>query len=252
MALCFVFIGSSCATREAIKKPVGVTQPTRPPAAGQLKNVRPYTIAGVTYYPLADSYGFEETGIASWYGKDFHGKATANGERYDMYGISAAHKTLPMGTMVEVTRLDNGQKLAVRINDRGPFVPTRIIDLSYGAAQKLGVAGPGTAKVKLVALAEGRPADGGAPIPSGPVPDFKHGTFYVQVGAFSVASNAELVKDRVARAKAGGTRLVPYTPPSGLKLLRVQAGPFDDMDKAKAALASLKGQGFTESFVVAD
>jgi len=243
----------ACAPKQQIKKQVGVvsTAPIAPP--GALKNVKPYTINGETYYPLSDAYGYEEVGIASWYGKDFHGKPTANGETYDMHGVSAAHKTLPLGTMVEVTRLDNNEKLAVRINDRGPFVPSRIIDLSYGAAQKLGIATKGTAKVKVVAMAEGAPVgESGTPSPVKPLPDFKHGRFFVQVGAFSVASNAELVKERLAKTAKEGVRLQPYNHPAAGKLLRVQSGPYSDIDKAKEALVSIKGHGFNESFVVAD
>ena len=93
--------------------------------------------------------GWTEVGIASWYGKPFHGRLTANGERYNMYGISAAHKTLPLGTKVKVTRLDNGRSLVVRINDRGPFVQGRIIDLSYGAAKKLKMVQEGIVKVRI-------------------------------------------------------------------------------------------------------
>lgn len=93
--------------------------------------------------------GHVETGIASWYGKKFHGRQTANGERYDMYGMTAAHKTLPFGTVVEVTNLTNGKKVEVRINDRGPFIRGRIIDLTYTAAKKIDMIGPGTAKVRV-------------------------------------------------------------------------------------------------------
>jgi rare lipoprotein A len=93
--------------------------------------------------------GYAETGVASWYGKKFHGRQTANGERYDMYGMTAAHKTLPFGTMVEVTNLTNGKKVTVRINDRGPFIRGRIIDLTYTAAKKIDMIGPGTAKVRI-------------------------------------------------------------------------------------------------------
>jgi rare lipoprotein A len=112
---------------------------------------KPYKISGKWYQPLPYARGYRERGLASWYGKKFHGRKTANGETYNMYGISAAHKTLPLGTYVTVKNLDNGKTLVVRINDRGPFVKGRIIDLSYGAAKKLGVVGPGTARVDVLA-----------------------------------------------------------------------------------------------------
>lgn len=241
----------ACASREQIKKPVGVVGKAPSPATGALKSVRPYTIGGVMYYPLSDAYGYEETGIASWYGKDFHGRPTANGEVYDMHGITAAHKTLPLGTMVEVTRLDNGAKLVTRINDRGPFVADRIIDLSYGAAKKLEIVGSGTARVRVVALAEGKAGEGGAPVPSRPLPDFTHGVFYAQAGAFADPANAQRVRESLAVLNHK-VRLQPHTAPDGTRLTRVQAGPFGDMDSAKTALAALRDNGYPGSFIIAD
>ena len=114
--------------------------------------MRPYTIRGVTYYPTVVSVGDTFKGNASWYGPDFHGKLTSNGETYNMYDMTAAHKTLPMNTIVKVTNLRNGLSTVVRINDRGPFVATRIIDLSNKAAHKIDMIGKGTAPVKLEIL----------------------------------------------------------------------------------------------------
>ena len=111
--------------------------------------MKPYCINGVTYYPIAARVGQKFYGIASWYGPNFHGGQTSNGEYYDMYALTAAHKTLPINTMVKVTNLQNGKSTIVRINDRGPFVPDRIIDLSYQAAQEIGLIKHGTAKVEL-------------------------------------------------------------------------------------------------------
>ena len=110
---------------------------------------RPYKVFGVWYYPLPSAAGFVEEGRASWYGPGFHGRLTSNGESYDMHALTAAHKTLPLGTHVKVTRTDNGRSVVVRLNDRGPFVDERIIDLSRAAAQQLGMIGPGTAPVRL-------------------------------------------------------------------------------------------------------
>ncbi|MCI5212251.1 MAG: septal ring lytic transglycosylase RlpA family protein [Candidatus Electrothrix sp. ATG2] len=122
---------------------------------------RPYVIEGQTYYPIPTAEGYEETGLASWYGDPFHGRKTANGETYDMYGVTAAHKTLPMNTMLLVKNLTNGKTTIVRINDRGPFVDGRIIDLSYTTAQELDIVRNGTEKVQIVALcaAEGQEAE---------------------------------------------------------------------------------------------
>ncbi|MEW5727556.1 MAG: septal ring lytic transglycosylase RlpA family protein [Pseudomonadota bacterium] len=114
---------------------------------------KPYQVKGVWYYPSED-WDYDETGIASWYGSDFHGKATANGEVFDMNAVTAAHKTLPMPSMVRVTNLENGRSVVVRVNDRGPFVNGRIIDLSRRSAQMLGMEAQGTAKVRVQILAD--------------------------------------------------------------------------------------------------
>lgn len=109
----------------------------------------PYTVLGKTYFPLQESKTYVQSGTASWYGTKFHGQNTANGEVYDLYGMSAAHKTLPLPSYVRVTNLDNNRTVILRVNDRGPFYSDRIIDLSYAAAKKLGYAETGTARVKV-------------------------------------------------------------------------------------------------------
>jgi rare lipoprotein A len=176
---------TACAVTSVRRPP---PEPAPPAPAGYPK---PYRVMGVWYQPIPHARNFEQQGIASWYGEKFHGRKTSNGEIYDMYAISAAHKTLPLGTYVRVFNLQNGRSLDVRINDRGPFVRGRIIDLSYGAAKQLGVVGPGTAQVRVEAL--------GAPAP-GPVAgqqpryvpiDYYSGNFTFQVGAFTERSNAE-------------------------------------------------------------
>jgi rare lipoprotein A len=120
---------------------------------GIYKIGEPYQIQGVWYYP-AEDYGYDETGIASWYGPDFHGKYTANGELYDMNDLTAAHRTLPMPSFVRVTNLDNGRSIVLRVNDRGPYARGRILDLSRRAAQLLGVEAVGTAKVRVQIMAD--------------------------------------------------------------------------------------------------
>ena len=139
------------------QKPAHITQPHANSTAPSAKNykhptMRPYTVRGVRYYPTVVSVGDEFHGVASWYGPNFHGKLTSNGERYNMWQMTAAHKTLPMNTIVRVTNKRNGKTAVVRINDRGPFVSTRIIDLSKAAASKIGMIGTGTAPVKLEVL----------------------------------------------------------------------------------------------------
>lgn len=113
-----------------------------------------YEVFGRRYRVLESAWGYDETGVTSWYGQAFHGRPTASGETYDMYGISAAHRTLPLHTWVEVVNLDNGRRIVLRVNDRGPFADTssRILDLSYGAAMELGVVGPGLADVRVRTL----------------------------------------------------------------------------------------------------
>ncbi len=142
---------SACAETQlaihAAKRIIGPEVRQAPPP-DRYKVGKPYQIAGVWYYPREDPY-YDERGVASWYGPGFDGRRTANGEIYDERGLSAAHPTLPMPSWVRVTNLENGRSLVVRINDRGPFKRGRIIDLSRGAARRLGVIGPGTAKVRV-------------------------------------------------------------------------------------------------------
>ena len=133
------------------------------PHYGRFK-ANPYTVMGKTYYPIQDGRRYNAIGTASWYGTKFHGQATANGEAYDLYGMTAAHKTLPLPSYVRVTNLDNGKSVILRVNDRGPFYSDRIIDLSFAAAKKLGYAESGTARVKVEGIdphewwaAQGRP-----------------------------------------------------------------------------------------------
>jgi rare lipoprotein A len=154
LALGAVLLASACSMFEgggpASVPPGG--QGGGPKAGGYYKVGSPYQVQGEWYYPGVD-YSYDETGIASWYGPDFHGKYTANGEIYNMNDLTAAHPTLPLPSIVRVTNLDNGRSIVVRINDRGPYVRGRIIDLSRRAAQLLGVIGPGTAKVRVQILA---------------------------------------------------------------------------------------------------
>jgi rare lipoprotein A len=152
--LCAVSV-SACATIEpkyATRPDLGPDQPrasNQPSGAGGAYKVgKPYQVRGQWYYP-AEQPDYDETGIASWYGDAFNGKPTANGEIFDMHGLSAAHKTLPLPSLVEVTNLDNGRSMQLRVNDRGPFVDDRIIDLSRGAAEELGVLRPGLARVRV-------------------------------------------------------------------------------------------------------
>ena len=207
---------------------------------------RPYQVFGKWYQPVPDSKGFRERGLASWYGKDFHGKKTANGEIYDMHEMTAAHKTLPLGTYVKVFNLDNDRETDVRINDRGPFVRGRIIDLSYEAARRVGVVGPGTASVEITAI--------GQEIKSGtdkvvPV-DYNTGNFTFQVGAFIDRSNAERLKDKLDE-KYRNAHITVYD--AGDRIYyRVRVGECRNLSRASEYEEALRKDGYTDVFTVAE
>lgn len=176
----------------------------------------PYRVFGKTYVPLRTAEGFEQRGIASWYGKKFHGNPTSNGEKYDMYAMTAAHKTLPLPSYVSVTNLSNNRQVIVRVNDRGPFVGNRIIDLSYAAASKLDMVGPGTAPVLVRAIS---PGGTGYDL----LPGQKH---YLSVGAFSDKSNAKRLRKTLKSAGFDSTH-IKQKKSSGRAIYQVRIGPVD-------------------------
>lgn len=208
--------------------------PVREPI-GKAGNRSPYIVNGVTYRVRTGVKGYREKGQASWYGTKFHGKRTANGEVYNMYAMSAAHKTLPLPSYARVTNLDNGHSVIVRVNDRGPFVPGRIIDLSYTAAQKLGYTDKGVARVEVVALDPQTLPPAGQTLAmekdvsarealaqdaSFKLPD----NTYLQVGAYSDATQAKRVRAEVA-AQINYPVSVSSVEREGKKLYRVRIGP---------------------------
>ncbi|NIA08276.1 MAG: septal ring lytic transglycosylase RlpA family protein [Nitrospiraceae bacterium] len=207
----------------------------------------PYRVNGHIYYPLPSAQGFVEEGYASWYGKKFHGRPTASGEPYNMYAMTAAHRILPMNTYVRVINLENGRKTVVRISDRGPFVKDRIIDLSYGAARKLGLIGSGVARVRIEALGEVQPRPG--PIRFKPHPDFKKGEFYVQLGAFLRPGNAYALRRKMTKYYRGV--VVSRQSTRGQTFYRVQIFAATHYDRAKSFEAQLEHLGFPNAFVVA-
>jgi len=193
-------------------------------------NKSPYTVLGETYRIERRPYGYRQSGVASWYGTKFHGANTSNGEPYDVYAMSAAHKTLPIPCYVRVRNLDNGRSIVVRINDRGPFKHGRIIDLSYAAAYKLGYADRGTARVELELLDPGaeewvvaRARDATAT----PMVSTTAGPMWVQVGAFGSESAARLVRENVIARVDSAVTISPVQ--SGdTTLYRVRIGPILD------------------------
>ena len=219
-------------------------KPPTAPQAGKVKaSQRPYTVLGKRYEPLKTHVGFSQEGIASWYGKDFHGKKTSNGEIYDMHAMTAAHKTLPLGVFVKVRNKENGEETIVRVNDRGPFVKNRIIDLSYSAAKKLGVDMKGTAPVRIEAL--GYKAGGeGYEAPE----NYDSGNYSVQIGAFKDYQNARRLSEEIR--KLHGSSEVKTGTVNGDLFYRVQAGKYTSLKAAEDAEESFSDHGFAGSFVV--
>jgi len=238
-----------CLLTLAACAPAYRTQVIETPANRELAgHEKPYLVNGQRYDPLRSHEGFVQEGVASWYGKDFHGKKTSNGEIYDMYAMTAAHKTLPLGVHVRVTNRQTGRQVVVRVNDRGPFVAGRIIDLSFAAADKLGVVGPGTAPVKIEALGFQADSSGGSVVYRQPE-SYRIGSFTVQVGAFSLAANAE----RLAAELRGryGSSSIQQGWVNGQLFYRVRAGKYLSLEDAEAAMTQLASQGYGQGFIVA-
>jgi len=249
-----------------------------PAGAGQSSVINPerssrgnppfYEVFGERYYVLDSSDGFSEQGVASWYGRDFHGKPTSSGEAYDMYELTAAHKTLPIPTWVEVTNVANGRKVIVKVNDRGPFVDDRIIDLSLRAAQELDMIDAGTARVRVRAL--GAPASFGnepsqmiadtAPQPQqrrgfsiiseaqadsvGAGDDVYHPN-YAQVGAFSDRANAARLVEQL-RDDGFGDSFMLTSGQGREQIHRVRIGPITDAAHFDRVRADLRAIGINE------
>jgi rare lipoprotein A len=217
----------------------------------------PYRVLGKNYTPMQDGRRYREEGEASWYGTKFHGQHTANGELYDLYGMTAAHKTLPLPTYVQVTNLANNRKVVVRVNDRGPFYSSRIIDLSYAAAKKLGFAESGTARVLvegidpvvwhqqknpgyLVTAQAAEPE----PMPQyasrAAAPEAPSGAqWFLQVGAFSSAQAAEQLRVQLQQ-KTASPVFLSTTEINARTLHRVRVGPLDSQDQAQQLVGILR------------
>ena len=238
----------SCARHAPPPLPYGVLAL---PETERAKIAKPYVVNGVRYYPLPDAYGFVEYGKASWYGREFHGRPTSSGETYNMYGKTAAHKLLPMDTVVKVTNLANQKAILLPVNDRGPFVKGRVIDLSYGAARDLEMIGPGVVEVKVEALAREvgyvKGPEGVAPLIE--VEDFRQGEFTVQVGAFENRKNAFDLAERL-RGSFDEVRITVYENGKGKTFHRVQVSKSRRLEQAEEIGKKLEAMGFAEAFMV--
>lgn len=260
--LCCALLFSSCAKNDVRKSHSLSSSSDRYSAgdreASQAENgkipatQRPYTIDNITYYPIPSANGFREHGIASWYGPNFHGRKTSNGEVYDMYSMTAAHKTLPMDTRLLVKNLDNGKQTVVRINDRGPFVDGRVIDLSFSAARTLDLVGDGTARVQIVALNENeQPQSQPQPTPvkrPEPVMEPPQMQFFIQVGSFTDKAKAIHLQNRFITS--GHNSFIRTQDQNGAPAFKVLVYVGQDPEKAKLAESKLISLGYREALVV--
>lgn len=220
----------------SIPEPVPIDEPELPRAN------QPYTVEGEVVSPVHGRYAYSARGIASWYGKRFHGRKTASGERYDMYAFSAAHRTLPIPSYARVTNLKNGKSVVVRVNDRGPFHKKRMLDLSYAAAVKLDFVNSGEASV----LVE-RVLPGGRPLPPAPAPeediavnsvtDLQQDKVYLQLGSFKKASSARALFTRMKAHPDNGAPLILLQHNGNSRVL---CGPYDDEGSARDAMRGLR------------
>ncbi|HXS90786.1 MAG TPA: septal ring lytic transglycosylase RlpA family protein [Steroidobacteraceae bacterium] len=203
-----------------------------------------YTVLGKRYFVMDKAEGYFERGVASWYGPGFHAAATSNGERYDMYAMTAAHKTLPLPAYVQVTNLRNGRSVVVRVNDRGPFKDGRIIDLSYTAASRLGMLKDGTTFVEVRALT---PEQKAAP----PTPPPAAEALYLQAGAFATEANASGLREQL-RAQGVEKTFIREDRVDGRTLYRVRVGPLPSVVEFDRVLARLRSLGLSDAQLAAD
>ena len=225
-----------------------VQEPTpRKEPRSRYGNPKSYTVLGRTYHVLDSADGFVERGIASWYGNKFHGRRTSSGEPYDMYAMTAAHKTLPIPVHVRVTNLDNGKSIIVRVNDRGPFKDGRIIDLSYAAAHKLAMTGAGTARVEIRALTG---EDDSAPASDNAVAGTNSdGPFFVQIASFRSEDSADEVAAQVRPLVGHPVKVYEGEGPDGT-VYRMRVGPLSRRDYAEKVQEHLQDKGYERPAIV--
>ncbi|MES9861752.1 MAG: septal ring lytic transglycosylase RlpA family protein [Candidatus Thiodiazotropha sp. LLP2] len=213
-------------------------------------NPASYEVFGRRYYTLSESQGYSARGIASWYGSKFHGQRTSSGEPYDMYAMTAAHKTLPLPSYARVTNLKNNRSVVVKINDRGPFHDNRLIDLSYSAAWKLGITGEGTGLVEVTTMEAGTP-EPQPPRVATPVIKRKGALpeLFLQVGAFGDSKNANRLKARLEEQLKTSV-LIHGNDSSNDRVYRVQVGPIASVEMADHLSQQLSQLGIENPHVV--
>jgi rare lipoprotein A len=232
--------------------PLPATSDLTPPAEPKSRHGNPpyYDVFGKRYYVLSSSVAYVERGVASWYGPGFHRVKTSNGELYDMYGMTAAHKTLPLPANVSVTNLQNGRSVVVRVNDRGPFVGNRIIDLSYAAAAKLDMLHNGTAMVEVRSLATA-PATTTTSTPAPAAITAGKPVLFVQAGAFADPANAQRLAERL-RGGSYGRIFVRDDVIAGRRMYRVRIGPVADVASFDRIYAALERDGVRDAHLAMD
>ncbi len=248
----FVIVAGCSSWRDQDGPPPDAT----PPAADQVvcrdeprsRSGNPpfYEVFGERYHVLPSNRGYLERGVASWYGTKFHGKATATGEPYDMHAMTAAHKTLPLPACVEVVNLSNGRRIIVRVNDRGPFVDNRIIDLSYAAAHSLDMVRDGTALVEVRSL------NGASAAPAEAMAGRAARAMYVQSGAFSDRANADRQAEWLNQYGLGTVQIRTVKAASGAVVHRVWIGPVPDVASFDETVARLSGLGIGDAHLAVD
>jgi rare lipoprotein A len=189
---------------------------------------KPYVVFGKRYVPLKSNTGFKQKGTASWYGKKFHGKRTSSGEAYDMYKMTAAHTVLPIPSYAQVTNVNNGRSVIVRINDRGPFKHNRVMDLSYAAALKLDVVKTGTGQVEIVAISENKP------------------------GSKKVVSGKAEQQQKRLQADGFSSTDIERVKQNGLSLYRVRLGPLQKQDDIDFILGDLQHAGYADAHIIVE
>ncbi|ANJ66991.1 hypothetical protein A9404_06000 [Halothiobacillus diazotrophicus] len=270
--LVLLFMLAGCSTGPRLNPNEAATENATPRFESQPSRLNPpaYEVNGRTYRVLASNNGYDEQGVASWYGPNFQSRPTASGERYNMYAMTAAHKTLRIPSYVQVTNLENGKQVVVRVNDRGPFVSNRIIDLSYAAARKIGMLGRGTAMVDVRVVTPDQPA---APVPvtvanrtvSAPpmparIPPVSGGSsaaslphavwgsdVYIQVGAFGEIGHVMDARRRLEQANIGPVLTVPVG-----SLSRVRVGPIPSLEAFDRTMDQLRRIGFENAQMVVE